>query len=61
MNDALDGKLQEFAWGSIAESALGHTSSDLPRGYKEFGLRKDRFMIAGYRAREENGAATEPE
>jgi hypothetical protein len=40
MNEALDGKLQKFASGSIAESALGHTWGDRRGGYKEFGLRK---------------------
>ena len=40
MNDALDEKIQGFAWGSIAESALGHTSGDRPGAYKEFELRK---------------------
>ena len=40
MNDAPDGKIHEFGWGSIADSALGQTSGNRPGGYTEFGLRK---------------------
>jgi hypothetical protein len=48
MNNALDEKVHEFPWRSIAESALGHTSGDRPGGYKEFGLRKiDSWLCIG--------------
>jgi hypothetical protein len=40
MNDVLDGKIQEFAWVSVAEWELRHTLGERPGGSEEFGLRK---------------------
>jgi hypothetical protein len=47
MNNAPDGKIEEFAWGNIAESAPGHTSGDRRGGYKDFGLRKIDSWLRG--------------